>query len=223
MSKSGPTKSNNPAGSMKMLRAMVGIGITSALLIVLAFEITLPRVQRLKAEALEKAIFQVLPGTVETQAFYVHSSGKLIKVEEGQKQETLVYAGYDDRHELIGFAVEAAGMGYADVIRILYGYDPERQTLIGFQVLESKETPGLGDKIEKEPHFLDNFTALDVSINEEGRLQNKIITVKQGEKQSAWEIDGISGATISSRAIGEMLGKSTSEMIPILHANYRKL
>ena len=38
-----------------MLRAMAGIGLICALLIVLTFEGTLPRIERLKAEALEKA------------------------------------------------------------------------------------------------------------------------------------------------------------------------
>jgi electron transport complex protein RnfG len=42
---------------------MVGIGVFCALLIVLTYEGTLPRVTHLKAEALEKAIFKVVPGT----------------------------------------------------------------------------------------------------------------------------------------------------------------
>ena len=46
-------------------------------------------------------------------------------------------------------------MGYQDVIRILlYGYSPEHQAIVGMRVLESRETPGLGDKIEKDPAFL---------------------------------------------------------------------
>lgn len=211
----------NPANSKKMLLAMVGIGIISAFLIVLTYELTLPRVQRLKAEALEKAIFEVLPGTDHTQAFGLNTDGTLFKIEEGDKSEAALYAGYDKGDKLVGYAVEAAGQGYADVIRIIYGYDPSEQILIGFQVLESKETPGLGDKIEKEEAFLNNFKALDVSVSNDGQLRNKVITVKQGEKQNPWEIDGITGATISSRAIGDIIGKSSMEVIPILHQNYK--
>lgn len=222
MSEVANIKTQNLAGSKKMLLAMVGIGIISALLIVTTFELTLPRVQRLKAEALEKAIFEVLPGTISTQAFGVNTSGELFTMKEDDKAETTVYAGYDNYDNIIGYAIEASGQGYADIIRILYGYKPDKEILIGFQVLESKETPGLGDKIEKEEHFLNNFKALDVSLSNNGEIQNKVITVKQGEKQNAWEIDGITGATISSRAIGNIIGTSTTELVPILYNHYKK-
>ena len=222
MSETSNINMQNPANSKKMLLAMVGIGIISAFLIVMSFELTLPRVQRLKAEALEKAIFEVLPGTVQTQAFGVSADGNLLKIEEGDKSETIIYAGYDKDEKLVGYAVEAAGQGYADIIRILYGYDPEKQMLIGFQVLESKETPGLGDKIAKDEGFLSNFNALDVSLSNDEQVRNKVITVKHGEKQNAWEIDGITGATISSRAIGSIVGESTAKVIPMLYNQYKK-
>lgn len=222
MSKATTIAMKKPSSSMKMLRAMLVIGIISALLIVLAFELTLPRVQRLKAEALEKAIFTVLPGTVRTRAFGISVNGELIEIENDNTPGLTCYAGYDKNEKLVGYAVEAAGQGYADIIRILYGYDPNAQLLIGFQVLESKETPGLGDKIEKEQRFLDNFIALDVSLNDDGKIKNQVITVKQGEKQHPWEIDGITGATITSRAIGDIIGTSTTEVVPMLFKNYEK-
>ncbi len=77
----------------------------------------------------------------------------------------VVYAGYDENDKLVGVAVEASGQGFADILRILYGYDPDKQKIVGFYVLESKETPGLGDKIEKDLNFLANFKALDVSLS----------------------------------------------------------
>lgn len=222
MSKVADINKQNLAGSKKMLLAMVSIGIISALLIVTTFELTLPRVQKLKAEALEKAIFEVLPGTVKTQAFGVNDNGELFKMEAEDKTETTVYAGYDDDNNIVGYAVEASGQGYADIIRVLYGYKPEKEILIGFQVLESKETPGLGDKIEKEVHFLNNFKALDVSLTSNKKeLNNKVITVKQGEKVNPWEIDGITGATISSRAIGNIIGTSTETLVPILYNHFK--
>jgi len=222
MSEASNIKMQNPANSKKMLLAMVGIGVISAFLIVMSFELTLPRVTRLKAEALENAIFEVLPGTVNTQAFGVAADGKLFEIQEGDKPETTLYAGHDSDGKLVGYAVEASGQGYADVIRVLYGYNPAKQTIIGFQVLESKETPGLGDKIAKDEQFQNNFKALDVRISEDGQLRNKIITVKQGQKQNDWEIDGITGATISSRAVGNILGESTSNVVPVLYENYKK-
>ena len=109
-------------------------------------------------------------------------------------------------------------MGYADTITILYGYAPDREAIVGMQVLTSKETPGLGDKIETDPVFTDNFVALDVRLNAAGDgPENRIVTVKRGEKTEPWQIDGITGATVSSVAIGEMLAESTSYWLPVIN------
>lgn len=206
-----------PSDSFKMLRAMVGIGALCGLLIVFTYEGTLPRIERLRAEALEQAIFKVIPGITKMRPFSYQNNAFM---PAGESDENVIYAGYDSQGVFKGVAIVAAGQGYADIIRILYGYNPENQQVIGFYVLESKETPGLGDKIEKDPVFLDNFTALDVSLNEgEDAIKNKVTTVKRGSKTNAWEVDGITGATISSRAIGDIIANSTAEWVPIIYKN----
>jgi electron transport complex protein RnfG len=212
MSQSTTISSANP---MHMLRAMVGIGALCGLLIVLTYEGTLPRIEQLKAEALQQAIFKVLPGITNTKA-YKMSDGTFILTED--QAEADLYAGYDDQGNFKGVAIEASGQGYADIIKVLYGYSPVKQQVIGFYVLESKETPGLGDKIEKDPKFLDNFKSMDVTLTASlDALVNTVVTVKQGTKENSWEIDGITGATISSRAIGSLLQKSTDEWIPVIY------
>lgn len=208
------------ASSFKMLRAMVGIGLICALLIVLTFQGTLPRIEKLKAEALEKAIFKVIPGMVTKKTYQLDQDNTLTEVSATKKGGQLVYVGYDKDGRLAGVAVEASGIGFADVISILYGYNLEKQALVGFYVLESKETPGLGDKIEKDPGFLANFDALDVALNDEKKaLKNAVKVVKHGTKKNAWEVDAITGATISSRAIGNILSASTEQWIPLIIKN----
>ena len=222
MSTTAPIQPVAQTSSAKMLQAMVGIGIMCALLIVLTFEGTLPRIERNKAEALEKAIFKVVPGITSKQTFALSSDNQFSLVPDDSDANQLVYAGYDADDKLVGLAIEASGMGFADVIRILYGYDVEREKIIGFYVLESKETPGLGDKIEKDPSFLANFEALDVSLTDDKRtVENKIVPVKHGNKENPWEVDGITGATISSRAIGNILGESTGSWAPKLAMNQK--
>lgn len=206
-----------PSNSLKMLRAMAGIGVLCGLLIVLTYEGTLPRIELLRAQALEEAIFKVVPGITQMQA-YTYKNNAFVPAEETDLD--VVYAGYDSEGAFKGIAIVATGQGYADVIKIIYGYDPEKEQVVGFYVLESKETPGLGDKIEKDPTFLENFKGLDVTLNaDKTALKNQIITVKKGTKTNAWEVDGISGATISSRAIGEILKQSTSEWVPLIYQN----
>ena len=209
-----------PANSWKMLQAMVGIGILCALLIVLTFQGTLERIENNRAEALEKAIFNVIPGISKKKTFMIGADHEIMEVKGDEGAGQLVYAGYDENNKLVGLAIEAAGMGYADIIRILYGYDPEKQVVFGFNVMETKETPGLGDKIEKDPRFLANFEALDVSLDEQAQdLNHDVVTVKQGEKENPWEIDGITGATISSRAIGNIIRTSTEDLLPVIYNN----
>ena len=92
--------------------------------------------------------------------------------------------------------------------------------IIGLQVLESKETPGLGDKIETDPDFLQNFERLDVSLaNDQSALANPIVPVKHGEKTHPWEVDGITGATISSVAMAKILNGSAQYWAPRIRAN----
>lgn len=205
---------------MKMLQTMVGIGLICALMIVLSFQLTLPRIEQLKAEALEKAIFKVIPGMVTKRTFQIGPDNTLTEVSGNIKNAHLLYAGYDKDGKLAGVAVEASGMGFADILRIIYGYDPEKQQVVGFYVLESKETPGLGDKIEKDPAFLANFEAMDVALAEDGNsVKNTIVTVKHGTKKNTWEIDAITGATISSRAIGNIMSNSTQQVVPLILKN----
>ena len=118
-----------------------------------------------------------------------------------------------------GVAFQGSGKAYGDVLSLLFGYDPDAQKIIGFYVLESKETPGIGNKIEKDP-FLSNMKSMDVALNDDqSSIKNEIKTVKNGQKTNAWEIDAITGATITSRAVGNILNTSSKEWIPKIYKN----
>lgn len=204
-----------PPSIWHMYRAMVGVGVACGLLIVSVFQVTLPIIERNKAEALQEAIFHVLPKARTSSTFRLDDEGGFKALDGDGAGERLVYAGYDDSQELVGLAVEAQGMGYQDVIRLIYGYSFAEEAIIGIQVLDSKETPGLGDKIETDPAFLQNFESLDVSLRDDRtELANPIVPVKHGTKTNGWEVDGITGATISSVAIANILNGSAQAWMP---------
>lgn len=208
-----------PAGNLKMFRALVTIGTLCALLIVVTFQTTLPIIKRNKTEALEKAVFKVLPGATQRVTFKKTDTGFEPMTGEVTNEE-VVYAGFDDNHHLIGVAIEASGQGFQDVLNILYGYSLEKQEVIGFYVLESRETPGLGDKINKDEGFLNNFKALDVSLDDtQQAVKNPVEPVKHGTKVNDWQIDCITGATISSKAVGNIIKDSTQYWCPLIYAN----
>ena len=204
-----------------MYRAMVGVGMACGLLIVTVFQVTLPIIKRNKAEALQKAIFEVLPDATTSAAFSLDAAGGFQRLEgEAGDGDKLVYAGYDDEGALVGMAIEAQGMGYQDVIGLIYGYSFAEKAIIGIKVLESKETPGLGDKIETDPNFLENFKRLDASLtDDQSKLAHAIVAVKQGEKTEPWQVDSITGATISSVAIADILNASAEYWMPRIESH----
>ncbi|KPK56259.1 MAG: FMN-binding protein [Thiotrichales bacterium SG8_50] len=204
-----------------MIRALGVIAMLSGVLVVLVYQITQPMIAENKRLAIERAVFRVVPGAVDRRDFVVTETG----LEPGQQATGIqIYAGYDGDGALKGIAAEAAARGYQDVIRILYGYNPGCECITGISILQSTETPGLGDKIGTDPAFLANFDALDARLNDtRSALRNAIVTVKHGTKTQRWQIDAISGATISSKAIGKMLDDSTRTLLPRLAPHISQL
>ena len=81
-----------------------------------------------------------------------------------------------------------------------------------------------GDKIITDKEFLANFNALDVKLKGDlSALANEVKAVKHGTKTGAWQIDAISGATITSRAVGKAINDSAQALMPRLLPNLDKL
>lgn len=202
--------------SGRLIATLAGIAMLSGLLVVLTYQGTFERIAQNKKEALEKAVFTVLPGAVTRSNFVVDAEG-LTALSDEKISESNIFAGYDETGKLVGLAMEASSRGYQDVVKTLYGYSPISECIIGITVLQSTETPGLGDKVSSDPDFLANFECLEARLNEDGSaMANEIVTVKNGKKENPWEIDGISGATVTSTAVGEGLRKSTNKMLPLI-------
>jgi Na+-translocating ferredoxin:NAD+ oxidoreductase subunit G len=202
----------------RMLLTLGGISMLAGFLVVLAYQFTAPIIAENQRVAIEKAVFRVVPGATSQRAFLVDDSGaRPVNDSEPDNGAERVYAGYDDQGQLKGIALKTEATGYQDVIRILYGYDPACQCITGIKVLKMAETPGLGDRIASDPGFLANFQHLDGALDAAGTaLAHAIETVKHGHKTQPWQIDAISGATISSTAVGRMLDKSGQRMFPLI-------
>lgn len=205
----------HPVSSTALIAALGIIAMLSGLLVVLTYQLTLPRIKANQQRAIEQAIFSVLPEASQRRNLFVDASGLQVDVDTAMAN---IFAGYNAEGQLTGLAMEGAARGYQDVVRILYGYSLESQCVIGITVLQSNETPGLGDKVESDPAFLANFECLDASMRPDGAaVANPIHTVKNGKKEHPWQIDGISGATVTSTAIGDGLQSSTDRLLPLIH------
>ena len=185
--------------SLRLVLTLAIAGLVSGIAIIGIYESTLPTITANKARELREAVFKVLPGVSQMQAL-VSRDGELVVVAAPDKDEPVIYGGYDEAQAFVGYAIPAAGPGFQDTIAILYGYIPGKKQVVGMEVLESRETPGLGDKIYKDAVWVAGFSALSV--------EPEIIAVKKGTKSSPNEIDAITGATISSKAVVRIINEA---------------
>lgn len=207
------------------------LGIVSALcgvIIVGAYQGTYEAAAANRRLALERTVFRIVPAAKSMTEWQATATGiRPVDGEAAGKEGAgaiKFYAAYAADGSLAGIAVEGAAKGYADVVRILYGYSPDCQCVNGLGVVAMRETPGIGDKIITDEAFLANFKALDVKLDQElARLANEVKVVKQGSKTNAWQIDAISGATVTSRAVGKALNDSAQALLPKLLPNIEQL
>ena len=194
--------------SLRLVLTLAIAGLISGIAIIGIYESTLPTITANKARELREAVFKVLPGVSQMQQL-VFRNGELVAAEELEQGEQAVYGGYDEKDSFVGYAIPAAGPGFQDTIALLYGYKPQQKLVVGMEVLESRETPGLGDKIYKDADFVGSFGALSIDP--------EIVAVKKGNKSQANEIDAITGATISSKAVVRIINETHttwSERLP---------
>lgn len=203
---------------IKMYKTLVGIASICGLIIVFVYQFTAPIIQTNKELALQNAINAIFPEGERKQIYYQNETGGFST--EKSTTNNLIYASYNAKEKLIGFAIPAQGMGYQDNISLIYAYDPNTEHIIGLKILQSRETPGLGSRIEEDPTFLQNFHKLNVKLNSsQTALLNKIASVKPGKKSQTWEVDSISGATVSSVAVTQIIQNSATFWLPQIKQN----
>lgn len=209
--------SQSSAAAVPMIKVLGAVSIACGILIVATQITTLARIRKNQETMMRESVELLLPGLQKQITYGIEPSGdvKILPGLEGEGHR--FFAGYDASGNFLGLVLEASDRGYADVISIMYSYNPDSRAITGFQVVDMRETPGLGDKIRSDPDFLANFKNLDA------RHDHPITTVKHGTKRNPWEIDAISGATISSRAVGRALEKSVQSVTPVIARNIDRI
>ena len=104
--------------------------------------------------------------------------------------------------KLEGIAIPVAGKGLWST---LFGYialEPDLDTVLGIQFYKHGETPGLGGEVEKE-WFTENFIGKKIR-NVEGEIIGiKVLKgkVDDSKEDAIHQVDGISGATVTSNGV----------------------
>jgi electron transport complex protein RnfG len=206
-----------------MLRSLGSISAVSGLLVVLAYQITAPIIAENQRLRTERAVFQAIPGAVTKRDFVVTADGAVAPAGPGVSGEP-IYPAYDAQDKLLGVGIIGVASGYGGPLKVLFDYDPAKQAIVGSKVLQSTETPGFGDKVDSDPDFLKNVQDLDARLAPDGKaLANPIVTVKNGTKKHPWEVDAISGATISSKAFGLAADRAAGLAAPAIQRDLAKL
>ena len=209
-----------------MLLALGLVAAICGLIIVVAYEASLSSVKENRRVAMERAIHKVLPGAAKTVAYVALTNGSFSPAADAADAANGVpfHAAFDASGQLMGIAAEGTAKGYAGNVRIMFGYSPQCNCVVGFSVVSMQETPGIGDKILKDASFLANFKALDVRLAADMKaLANEVKTVKHGTKTQAWQIDAISGATVTSRAVGRAINDAAQALLPVLVPQIEKI
>ncbi|MBQ6136857.1 MAG: FMN-binding protein [Kiritimatiellae bacterium] len=97
-----------------------------------------------------------------------------------------------------GYTAEGrSGEGYGGDIVLMVGFRKDKRTVISYKVLQAAETPGLGMKL-KTPEFAGQFAGRDATALK--------------VKKDGGDIEAITSATITSRAVCKAIADAQSKL-----------
>lgn len=216
------TQSLAPERNPSVLRVqavLVAIALVAGLSIATVHELTRPLVQAQRGGLLGDAALEVLPGAVGYRIYARGADGRPMLLETFDGAE--LFLGLDARGQAVGVAIVGSGMGYQDTIQLVYGLEPQQGRLLGMRVVASRETPGLGSLIVEDAGFVAGFAGLLLQFDGAGELEP--LRVRDQPRYEQGEIDAITGATVSVRAVARIISRSLAEWLPILGTHYDQL
>ena len=196
-----PSAAGTEVKSWRLLATLAIAGAMAGTLVVLVYQVTLPSIQKYAGAKIEGAVREVLRSPAKWDTLFLvgnkltHTPPKGVDVREATK----AFVGFDASGTRTGVAVEAVEPGFQEEVRLMIGFDPSTSAITGYTVLDQKETPGLGDKIEKDTNFRKQF-------------HGKVTPIKgiKTTTTSASTVQTITGATISSRAVIRIINNAVA-------------
>ena len=199
------------ASSFRLLMTLGMAGAIAGVLLVFVYLWSQPLIEAENARVLQVAVTEVLHGPDHFESVFLLEGELMTQVPEGVDTLDLdkVFLGYDGAGAPVGFAMAAEGFGFQDIIGLIFGYDPQTRQVLGMKVLRHLETPGLGDKIVKDLAFVGEFDGVSAPI----------LGVKPDRNTGdPAQVDMITGATISSKAVIKIINERIAQMADLLAA-----
>jgi len=198
------------SSTARLLFTLAFFGSLAGGILAYTYQKTLDPIRKFAGEKVEVAVREVLgsPARLDTLFLVGDKLTRTLPAGADVLEVTKVFIGLDANGERIGVAVEEVAPGFAADVRLMVGFNPATGALTGFKVLSQTETPGLGDKIEKDTTFAKRFTG-------------KIVNPLKGTKNATTDpstVQTITGATISSKAVLKVINKAVETWKPRLEA-----
>jgi electron transport complex protein RnfG len=180
--------------------AMLGIfAIVATTLVALTESNTREQIKENERQALLNAINALIPHEKYDNAILTDTIALAATEMLGTEEVTKVYRARKKGEPVAAVFTVVAPNGYSGRIKMLVGIY-HNGTLAGVRVINHKETPGLGDKIdEKRSDWILGFEGLS--------LQNPV-SAKWKVKKDSGAFDQFTGATITPRAVISAVKKS---------------
>lgn len=189
---------------LKDTLALVLITLVAAVLLGFVHEVTAEPIAKREEQDKQAAYLAIFPGAsaVEESKDVPELAGALasaeeLLTEEYRKAVTVDEACLvrDEAGELIGYIITITDKkGYGGAIRMVFGYSLDG-VVTGLEFLSLKETAGYGLEAEKNPEWRKQFLGVTTGLFTVTKTDAKDDVKEEGE------IDALSGATITSRAV----------------------
>ncbi len=188
---------------LNMTLTLFIITAVAAVALASVYNLTKEPIENVKKQNLKNAIGVVIP---EAQNGNFDDFEKItVPAADGSGEITMYKVVVDGK--FVGMAVQTFSMkAFAGYISIMVGFRPDG-TIIDSDVLEHKETPGLGDKSSKRSS----------SWNEQFIGKNPA-TYKLKVKKDGGDVDAITAATITSRSYCDALQRAYDTYMKYLNS-----
>jgi Na+-transporting NADH:ubiquinone oxidoreductase subunit C len=133
------------------------------------------------------------------------------RVKGEQMEGRTLYLGFaEDGKTLLGYAFPLFGPGFWGPVYGMMAVDPELEKVIGISFYRHTETPGLGGRITEE-WFERQFQGKPLETGE-GK-ERYFYLVSPGTSKTPNELDAITGATGTSRAVERLIDRNLKEYL----------
>ena len=169
-------------------------------------ELNEKRIESNQILKLQRVVFRVLDiDTVESLSPEDLSSLFEKRIKTILVKDRTVHIGYEeDLRTVRGYALPVGGPGFWGPIEGMVGISPDASSVLGVAFYKHMETPGLGGRITQE-WFTGQFRDLPLYPIEGGK--NIFYLTPEAPQKKADELDAITGATNTSRAVEAFLNK----------------